>query len=72
MWRLFYLVFEKPAAALLSSLQMLGEDVPVTMKTDAMISRTTHILSRAVHDRHRSERFTADAGVVAEQKDRTI
>ncbi len=36
----------RPVSALISSLQMLAEDLPLTVKMDAMISRTTQILSR--------------------------
>ena len=36
----------RPVAAFISSLQMLAEDLPLTVKMDAMISRATQILSR--------------------------
>jgi hypothetical protein len=36
----------RPVSSLISSLQMLTEDLPLTVKMDAMISRATQILSR--------------------------
>jgi len=72
MWCLIDLLFGRPAAAAVSSLQMLGEDVPAAMKIDAVISRATHILSRTVAGRCASARLTFDPRAGAEQtKDRT-
>ena len=73
MWCLIDLLFGKTAAAAVSSLQMLGEDVPTAMKIDAVISRATHILSRTVARRCGSARLTFDTRARAEQtKDRTV
>src|SRR6478752_9333878 len=40
------LFMTRPISSLISSLQMLTEDLPLTVKMDAMISRATQILSR--------------------------
>jgi hypothetical protein len=52
------LVFDRPVAAMVSSVQMLVEDAPMATKLDAVISRITHTLSRAVARRHSSAGFT--------------
>ena len=56
MWEFFDLFIRRPADALISSLQMLGEDVPFMMKMDAMIGRATRILSRGGNEQHRFPR----------------
>jgi len=66
-------LFDRPVAAMVSSLQMLTEDVPMTMRLDAMMSRATHILSRTFAERRASARHTYDSGTGTEQtKDRTV
>jgi hypothetical protein len=73
MWCLIDLLFGRPVAAAISSLQMLGEDIPTAIKVDAVISRAAHILSRPVAGRCGSARLTFDTRAGAEQtKDRTI
>jgi hypothetical protein len=67
------LLFDRPVEAMVSSLQMLAEDVSMATKLDAVISRTTHTLSRAVTRRHSSARLTYDLEAGTEQtKGRTI
>jgi hypothetical protein len=66
-------LFGRPAAAAVSSLQMLLEDVPIAMKIDAMMSRTIHILSRSGAQARSSARIIRDTRAGAEPaKDRTI
>ena len=73
MWCLTDLLFGRPLAAAVSSLQMLGEDITTATKVDAVISRATHILSRSIAGRHASPRLTSNSRAGAEQtKDRTI
>jgi hypothetical protein len=73
MWCVIYSLFERPVAATVSSLQMLGEDLPIATTIDAMISRATHILSRNVVGQHASARLTHNSRAEAEQiKGRTI
>src|SRR4029077_143748 len=43
----------RPISALLSSLQMLGKDLPFMVQMDAMISRTTQVLSRPAREQFR-------------------
>jgi len=51
MWQILDFCIRQPVAALIASLRMVGEDVPLAMKIDAMISRATNILGRAATGR---------------------
>jgi hypothetical protein len=48
MWEMFDLFFGTAAAVLTSNLQILAGDIPTVTKIDAMISRNTHMMNRAV------------------------
>jgi nitric oxide synthase oxygenase domain/subunit len=73
MWRLFDSFIGRPAAGLLSSLQLLWEDVPVVIKMDAMIGRVIHTVGRPITGQYQSAEPTSHEESAAEgEKERGV